>query len=222
MTIPKDHPHWKRMHFKNNKVWMAVDAQDKPMLEKGKVLIKYQLDQPHEYWVHPTNVLPIESSQTQNAPRKTQRPENKSTVPKRIPDQERANAICIYTDGACSGNPGPAGIGVVMRYKEKQKEISRYIGKATNNIAELEAIKTALLAVKNRKLPVLIYTDSSYALGLLTKGWKAKQNVALVAEIRKLAGSFKMLEFIKVKGHAGDPDNERADRLAVQAIEGKS
>lgn len=201
---------------------MAVDAQDKPMLEKGKVLIKYQLDQPHEYWVHLANVLPIDNSDTQNAPRKSQKPKTSAPIQSKIPDKERANAICIYTDGACSGNPGPAGIGVVMRHKEKQKEISRYIGKATNNIAELEAIKTALLAVKNPKLPVLIYTDSSYALGLLTKGWKAKQNVALVAEIRKLAGTFKMLEFIKVKGHAGDPDNERADRLAVKAIEGKS
>lgn len=201
---------------------MAVDAQDKPIQEKGKVLVKYQLDQPHQYWVNRSNIFPLEGSQTQEAPRKPQGSKTKeASVPKKIPDQERANAINIYTDGACSGNPGPAGIGVVMRYKGNQKEISRYIGKATNNIAELEAIKTALLAVKNRKLPVLIYTDSSYALGLLTKGWKAKQNVALVTEIRKLANSFPMLEFIKVKGHAGDPDNERADRLAVQAIEGK-
>ncbi|RJQ81736.1 MAG: ribonuclease HI [Desulfobacteraceae bacterium] len=133
-----------------------------------------------------------------------------------------ANAICVYTDGACSGNPGPAGIGIVLRYRGKSKEISRYLGQATNNIAELEAIRIGLLAVKNRDLPVLLFTDSSYAIGLLTRGWKARLNTALVEEIRRLAGAFKQLRFIKVKGHAGHPDNERADRLAVQAIQART
>lgn len=222
MSIPKDHPHWKRMRFKRNKVWLAVDAADKPLIEKGKVLIKFQLDQPHEYWVHPGSVGPLDSEAPERsapAPRKPKSAKPKKTSAVTISDEERAKAICIYTDGACSGNPGPAGIGVVMRYEDNLKEISRYIGKGTNNIAELEAIKVGLSAVRNRKLPVILFTDSSYALGLLTKGWKAKQNVALVEEIRALLPKFKSLRFVKVKGHAGDPDNERADRLAVQAIE---
>lgn len=222
MAISKDHPHWQRMRFKTNKVWMATDEQGHPLVEKGKVLIKYQLNQPHEYWVRPDSVVALDAGGDQAgaakpAPRKKPKPRGSETTP--ISENERENAICIYTDGACSGNPGPAGIGVVMRYKGNHKEISRYLGSATNNIAELEAIKAGLKAVKNRKLPVILYTDSSYALGLLTKGWKAKQNTELVAEIRKLAASFPKLRFVKVKGHAGDPDNERADRLAVQAVE---
>lgn len=214
------------MWFKNNKVWLAVNADDSPLVEKGKVLIKYQLNQPHEYWVHPNSVIELDAAPNKTsgkAPRKTKTAKSRQNSDKAasVSDAERQRAINIYTDGACSGNPGPAGIGVVMRYQDNLKEISRYIGKGTNNIAELEAIKAGLSAVKNRKLPVIVFTDSSYALGLLTKGWKAKQNIALVEEIRNLVSKFSSLRFVKVKGHAGDPDNERADRLAVQAIEGK-
>lgn len=225
LAIPKEHPHWKRMQFKNNKVWLAVDAKQDPLLEKNKVLIKYQLDQPHEYWVHPSSVRALDSVEApkENRPSFASKTTGrKPSSDKPITDEDLKKAIIIYTDGACSGNPGPAGIGAVLRYKDNRKEISRYIGTGTNNIAELTAIKAGLTAVKDRNLPVIVVTDSSYALGLLTRGWKAKQNLALVEELKRLVSSFKRLRFVKVKGHAGDPDNERADRLAVQAIEGKT
>ncbi|MDA8141931.1 MAG: ribonuclease HI [Desulfobacteraceae bacterium] len=212
------------MRFKNNKVYMAVDEAGQPLIEKGKILIKYQLDQPHEYWVFPASVQPLDSVENPAPPsanRKAKKAASPKTTESAPTEQERNSAVLIYTDGACSGNPGPAGVGVVLRYKDNHKKISRHIGQATNNIAELEAIKTGLLAVKNRTLPVIVFTDSSYALGLLTQGWKAKQNIALVAEVKNLASSFKNLRFIKVKGHAGDPDNELADRLAVRAIDGE-
>lgn len=222
--MPKDHPHWKRMRFKDNKVWMAVDAEQKPLLQKGRALIKYQLDQPHEYWVPPSRIRPLDSEGASPS-RERPRPRPRKAAGARtsgesepVTAQVCENAVCVYTDGACSGNPGPAGIGVVLRYKDKSKELSRYLGKATNNIAELEAIRTGLKAVKNRHLPVIVFTDSNYAYGLLTKGWKARMNTALVADIRELAATFKRLRFVKVKGHAGHPDNERADRLAVAAI----
>jgi ribonuclease HI len=219
------------MRFKGNKVWMAVDVEDRPLLENGKALIKYQLDQPHEYRVHPAGIRPLDDDTPERkvaAPplreksggsRRRRAPVSKSADDSAdIPETLRQDAIFIYTDGACSGNPGPAGIGVVMCYKGHRKEISRYIGLATNNIAELEAIKTGLESVKNRSLPVLLFTDSSYSLGLLTKGWKAKQNQELVKKVRDLVKAFKNLRIIKVKGHAGHPENERADQLAVAAI----
>jgi ribonuclease HI len=219
------------MRFKGNKVWMAVDDEERPLLEKGKALIKYQLDQPHQYWVHPAGIRPLDDASSVShtaspASRKKNRGPDRKRAPvpagadasTDIPDALQQDAILIYTDGACSGNPGPAGIGVVMHYKGHQKEISRYIGLATNNIAELEAIKTGLEAVKDRSLPVLLFSDSSYSLGLLTKGWKAKQNQELVHHVRQLVKKFKDLRIIKVKGHAGHPENERADQLAVAAI----
>ena len=88
----------------------------------------------------------------------------------------------------------------------------------TNNIAELEAIKTGLSEIKNPDLPVRIYTDSSYAMGLLTLGWKPKKNTALVLSIKDLIKKFKDIEFVKIKGHSGHIENEMADRLAVSAI----
>ncbi len=128
------------------------------------------------------------------------------------------NCIKIYTDGASSGNPGPSGIGVLLIYGEKKKKISRYIGNATNNIAELTAIKVALEQLKRNDMPVCIFSDSSYSIGLLTKGWKPKKNRELILQIRKLMGRFKNLSFIKVKGHAGIKENEVADFLATSAI----
>jgi ribonuclease HI len=222
---------WKRMRFKRNKVWMAFDSQDHPVLEKGKALIKYQLDQPHQYWVHPGSIRSVDDDTSDIGPKPESRQRSTSAnrasgASSKASDElppagevPKAGAICIYTDGACSGNPGPAGIGVVMLYKGHRKEISRYIGLATNNIAELEAIKAGLESVRNPNLPIVLYTDSSYSLGLLTKGWKAKQNQELVQKVRLLVNRFKNLHFVKIKGHAGHPENERADRLAVQAIQ---
>jgi len=207
--LEKDQTEWKRMRFKKNKVWLAVDGSGKPLEENGKVLIKYQLDQTHEYWVRKNNIKPLDSD-----PALTQEIKNDTTVDQ-SGDKE---GILIFTDGASSGNPGPAGIGVVMRFGKYQKEISEYIGLATNNIAELKAIQAGLQAVKKTDLPVLIFTDSRYAYGVLTLGWKAKANREMVQSIKKKMKKFKNLKIVKIKGHAGDEGNERADFLATSAI----
>lgn len=199
------------MRFKRNKVWVAMGPDEVPLVQKGKVLIKYQLDQPHEYWVHADSVHELNEP---SLPNQTLTPEE--TI---CDDVQTSDTITIFTDGACSGNPGPAGIGVVMMYRGHRKEISQSIGMATNNKAELEAIRIALEAVKNRALPVVLYTDSRYAWGLLTQGWKAQQNHTTIERIRSLSQKFQNLKIIKIKGHAGHPENERADRLAVKAVE---
>lgn len=130
----------------------------------------------------------------------------------------RDSPISIYTDGACSGNPGPAGSGVVVIQNEiVVHEISQYLGVATNNIAELTAIKLGLEFLKDHhSVPVTVYTDSTYSIGILTKNWKAKANVELVGSIRQLMKKFKRLKLTHVKGHSGHPGNERADLLAVK------
>ncbi|MEJ2154533.1 MAG: ribonuclease HI [Desulfobacteraceae bacterium] len=212
---------WKRMQFKRNKVWVALNEHGTPRLDKNKVLIKYQLDQPHEYWVHQRSVRPLEEARLESGdkPQQPTGPAQTQVQPAPSPfSNDRPKAIEIFTDGACSGNSGPAGIGVVLQYGRHRKEISRPIGIATNNIAELEAVRSALIAVKNRSLPVVIHTDSRYVLGLLERGWRARQNQTLVDELRNLTRQFDHLRFVKVKGHSGHPENERADRLAVQAI----
>lgn len=129
--------------------------------------------------------------------------------------------IVIYTDGACSGNPGPAGIGAVLEYRGKTREISEYIGHATNNVAELEAVRKALLALKRKDLPVRLHTDSGYVHGLLTKNWAARKNSELVGLIRGLVREFPCIEILKVSGHSGIRGNELADQLATRAIRNK-
>jgi ribonuclease HI len=133
------------------------------------------------------------------------------------------DAVVVYTDGACTGNPGPMGIGVVVLMDETRKELSLYLGEGTNNIAELTAIEKGLELVESlgpdtRARPVWVHSDSSYALGLLGKGWKAKANQQLVERLRVRAKRFPRVEWIKVAGHAGVPENERCDQLAREAI----
>jgi ribonuclease HI len=132
-----------------------------------------------------------------------------------LPTREPIHA---YTDGACSGNPGPAGIGVVLICGGRRKELSEYLGEGTNNIAELLAVKRALESVRDRARTVYLYSDSAYVLGLLGKGWKPKANRELVEDLRALKSRFADLRLVKVPGHAGVPENERADELARAAV----
>lgn len=218
---------WKRMSFKGNKVWAETDGAKGFLLEKGKVRIKYSLTQDYEYRVHPDS---LKSPDPENLVKKKAGPSKKSApkksgagTPGRHPESLSQNhdeegVIHVFTDGASSGNPGPSGIGIFFRYGEHEKEISRFIGQGTNNIAELEAIRVALSEIKKSELPVRLYTDSSYALGLLTRNWKPKKNIELVESIRELMKRFKHLSLIKVSGHAGVDGNERADHLATSAI----
>ncbi len=202
---------FKRMRFKKNKVWAAVTPEGNLDIKDNKVLIKYDLNQNYEYMIHKDNLDSLE------------KPVSKKTKPSGQTDQQHdidtyENYIRVYTDGASSGNPGPSGIGVLLIYKDHQKKISESIGHATNNIAELTAILVALKALKQYDLPVRIFSDSTYSIGLLTKSWKPQKNRELVAEIKAMMKKFKDLKFIKVKGHSGIKENEVADFLATSAI----
>ncbi len=134
-------------------------------------------------------------------------------------EASNVSTIHIYTDGACSGNPGPAGAGVLLMYKDKKKEISEYLGHGTNNIAELTAIKLGLGAIKPNALalPIKVYTDSQYAIGILCHGWTPKKNIELIEEIKAQLRTFRDVIFIKVKGHSDDEGNQIVDKLAVDA-----
>ena len=165
------------------------------------------------------------------APEKAAAGPGAGAKPKPIPDKTGkaaaaaapADAIHVWTDGACTGNPGPAGVGVVIVNGAETKEISEYLGHGTNNIAELTAILSGLQAIgaADQKRAVLVYSDSSYSIGLLSQNWKAKANVELVGEIRAVCKQFADLRFVKVLGHSGVELNERTDELARQAVSGR-
>ena len=127
--------------------------------------------------------------------------------------------VIAYTDGACSGNPGPAGLGVVLLAGQERRELSEYLGVGTNNVAELTAILRALEAHAGSPLPLVVHTDSQYAIGVLSKGWKPKVNQALIESIKQcMKQQVKPVKLVYVPGHAGVPLNERADQLARAAV----
>jgi ribonuclease HI len=137
--------------------------------------------------------------------------------------------VIIATDGACKGNPGPGGWGAIIRMGERERELSGGEVETTNNRMELTAAIRALGALK-RPCRVILSTDSRYVMDGLTKwihgwrrnGWrtadrKPVKNADLWRELVEAARPH-LVEWRWVKGHAGDPDNERADRLACDAV----
>jgi len=136
--------------------------------------------------------------------------------------------IQIFTDGAAQGNPGPGGYGTIMRYGTYEKELSQGYRLTTNNRMELMAVIAGLEAIKKDGIPVTIFSDSEYVVNAVEKGWlwnwekknfKDKANVDLWQRYIPLHRRFKP-KFTWVRGHAGHPENERCDRLAVAAAEG--
>ncbi len=136
--------------------------------------------------------------------------------------------IRIYTDGAAQGNPGPGGYGVILKFKDAVKELSGGFRLTTNNRMELLAVITGLEAITKGGIPVTIYSDSKYVVDSVEKGWIwtwEKKNFAKKANPdlwKRYIPLHKKLnpKFVWIKGHAGHPENERCDQLAVQAAEG--
>ncbi|NTW56757.1 MAG: ribonuclease HI [Chlorobiaceae bacterium] len=146
---------------------------------------------------------------------------------------EKKNII-IYTDGACSGNPGKGGWGAILMYGQSAKEISGFCPATTNNRMELGAAIEALEALKE-PCRVKLYSDSSYLVNAINEGWlkrwtmnnwktaarKNVENVDLWKKILKLL-TIHDVTFHKVKGHSDNPYNNRCDALAREAIKNNS
>ncbi len=138
--------------------------------------------------------------------------------------------VTIYTDGACSGNPGPGGWGAILMYNGAQKEISGANNETTNNIMEITAVLEAIKLLKE-ECEVKIYSDSAYVVNAFNQGWiynwmknnwrtankEPVKNKELWEELYSLIQKHKV-EFIKVKGHSDNEFNNRCDFLATSAI----
>jgi len=224
---------WSRMSFKGQPVWVRVGPDQRPILDsEGRAEMKFRQDDPKSYRPARSNLAPLSEEagppaapaqpRAARPPRPESAPGPRRTHSASMTDDHTPDTIHVWTDGACSGNPGPMGIGVVMVADRQRAEHGEYLGLGTNNIAELTAIQRGLeLAAQvspDRSRPVRIYSDSSYALGLLGKGWKAKANQELVASLREQLATFPHVKLVKVSGHAGVDNNERCDQLARQAI----
>jgi ribonuclease HI len=198
------------MRLRGERVWVKVNPRGEPAAgSDGRVEIRYK----------PGGKVYRASARNLDAEEASERISDAALAgaddarPAGAPD----GAVIVYTDGACTGNPGPMGVGVVLLDGAERRELSEYLGHGTNNIAELTAIVRAL-ELAPRERTVILHSDSAYALGLLGKGWKAKANQELVAHMRQLGKQFRDLRLVKVAGHAGVVENERCDVLAREAI----
>jgi len=133
--------------------------------------------------------------------------------------------IFLYTDGAASGNPGPGGYGIVLKCGEHCKELSGGFAKTTNNRMELLAVIIGLEQIKWENATVIVTSDSKYVVDAVTKGWlfnwertrfNKKKNPDLWMRFLSIYRKHNVT-FQWIKGHAGHPENERCDRLAVEA-----
>jgi ribonuclease HI len=230
---------------KRQNVWVQVDDDGELAITDGRVPMRYSIDEGSKtYSASPKNLAldgeePAQRKRRKKSGKKKKsktkfdedvwkQPDGRRVTGHEVPDDLSEldlppdDVIDCWTDGACTGNPGPCGFGVVIREGDDYREISQYLGIGTNNIAELYAIYVALAEARNIDGQLRIHTDSNYSIGVLTKGWKAKANTELVESIREMIAQFEPRpKFVKVKGHAGIPLNERADWLAVSAVERK-
>jgi ribonuclease HI len=214
---------WKTMLLRGTRVFARVEADGQPIVgSDGRVEVRYKAQDTRAYRAAGRNleviadeaILPDDAcAPVMDAPKvKADRAQRVAAT------KHPEGAIIVYADGACSGNPGPAGVGVVIQDERGRHELSHFLGEGTNNIAELTAVLEAAQAIEDHARPVRIHTDSKYAIGVLSLGWKAKANTELVERVRQALKPFKDLKLIHVPGHAGVVLNERADALAVQAV----
>ena len=221
------------MGFKGQTVFVRTDDGGRPVLDAdGRAEMKYREGDERSYRPLPQNLgqassgaaAPASSakpaSRPFSKPGASARPSKARSAP--LGNTSSKDIVHVWTDGACSGNPGPMAIGVVVIAGDQRKEMGEFLGRGTNNIAELTAIRRGLeLAASvapGQDRPIRVYSDSSYAIGLLSQGWRAKANQELVADLRQFLRPYSQIQMVKVEGHAGVPENERCDLLARQAI----
>ncbi|MCL2325157.1 MAG: hypothetical protein FWC40_01435 [Proteobacteria bacterium] len=229
---------WLRMLYKGRiKVYVLVDDSLCPIGAHNGAQFRYSLKpeaacysakRANLSYIAGESALLLEGADVSPA-RRAPGSKKKETAPKSLPKEVLPdgtsmppNTIVIYTDGGASPNPGDAGLGVLMLYGEHVLEIWEYLGKTTNNVAELTAILRALENVRNKALPIQLYSDSSYAIGVLTGTMRASKNLTLIAQVREEMAKCPRLVLLKVRAHVGIAHNEHVDRLVGVARETKA
>jgi len=209
---------FKEMSFKGGKVYVEIDEQGELVLDNGRAIMRYRKDDARTYNPWPNNLEPA-GTKKKAAKAKPNKGGGAAAAGASTPE----GAIVAWTDGGCIGNPGPSGLGFAIVFPDGRRVArGEPIGEGTNNIAELTAIERVLEIVGETDAPLVIHSDSEYAIGVLTRGWKAKANQQLIGRIRRTAALCPRLELRKVAGHAGVPENELVDDLARTAAETQS
>ncbi len=218
---------------------MKCDAEGRPIATGGRVEVRYREGVSKAYQAGEKNFTlvgdtslpdsrfgeaPPEDPSATAAKRSSSKlsPKKAAAAAGPAPTKAAEGTVLAYADGACTGNPGPAGLGIVMIDADARYELSEYLGHGTNNIAELTAIQRAAEKLVGDPRRLELYTDSNYAIGVLSKGWKAKANIELISDVKKALAKLSAYKLHYVPGHAGVALNERADELARQAVKGRA
>lgn len=223
---------WRRMRLRNAEVLARCDASGELVSNEGRVEVRYKPNDGRAYLAGASNLTPpagapkIEPDSfcgpgeaVQKSAKAAKSSKKKAETTATAPEKPEGDEVLVYADGACSGNPGPAGVGAVAMWADQTRELSEYIGEATNNIAELTGILRAVELAHEVGRPLRLYTDSQYSIGVLTKGWKVKANKELVAKVREALDAHPDTRLFHVRGHQGVRLNEHADELAVRAVQ---
>lgn len=218
------------MRLRNAEVLARCDASGELISKEGRVEVRYKPNDGRAYFASAANLKPpggapkIEPDSfcgAGEAVKKPSKAKKKASSATPAPEKPEGDEILAYADGACSGNPGPAGVGAVAMWGDQMRELSEYIGEATNNIAELTGILRAVELAHELGRPLRLYTDSTYSIGVLTQGWKVKANKELVAKVRQALDAHPDTKLFHVRGHQGVRLNEHADELAVRAVQSR-
>ena len=216
---------WVRARLRDSLVFARADERGSLVADGGTVEVRYKPTDGKMYRARAANLavtdatpLPDDTCSEARAVEKAAEKGKASAAVTVVPP----GAIVVYADGACSGNPGPCGLGVVLVDGTTQIELSEYLGVGTNNIAELTAVLRAVERVADKTRPMVLHTDSQYSIGVLQKGWKAKANQELITRIRAELKTRPGVRLAYVPGHAGVAGNEHADQLARLAVQTRS
>jgi ribonuclease HI len=224
------------MRLRNAEVLARCDETGELVAREGRVEVRYKPKDGRAYFASASNLQPSGAAPKiepdsfcapGEAVQKSKKPSKKTsdTASSKVsaaPEKPDGDEVLVYADGACSGNPGPAGVGAVALWADERRELSEYIGEATNNIAELTGILRAAELASELGRPLRLYTDSTYSIGVLTKGWKVRANKELVAKVREVLDTHPDAKLFHVRGHQGVRLNEEADGLAVRAVQDKA
>ena len=229
--------HWLPVRFRGQQIFAECDAGGVFTIRGGRVAIVYSLGAGKAYStfadrleriagaaVQP-GVAPPEAPGRASPSKASARSKGKSNdeiLGGSQADLDDVSNIHLWSDGACSGNPGPAGAGTVLLIDGATRELSTWLGQGTNNIAELVGVQQGIRALEQPvRRTVVVHTDSQYSIGVLGRAWKAKANQALIAQIRADLRPLPRVVWHWVRGHEGVELNERCDELARRAIESR-